>query len=127
MSKGDIFHGFVLTLPIGTVPPTPLPTRPGVVLPLVSSTLRVLVVDDVMCNRKLLARMVATRFKMQVDLAASGPEALSMLRTLPCAYSCIFLDNVMPDMSGLEVAREIRRMPHLTDIGIIGVTGNTLG
>ncbi len=88
---------------------------------------RVMVVDDVLCNRKLFARMLTRRFHFMVDMVASGPEALLLLETR--VYTILFLDNVMPGMSGIEVAKKVRENEHYgtsAALAIIGITGNAL-
>jgi len=68
-------------------------------------TARVLVVDDVPANLRLLeARLRAEYF--EVALAASGPEALA----LATAWSpdVVLLDVMMPGMDGYEVCRRLK-------------------
>ena len=68
-------------------------------------TARVLVVDDVPANVKLLeARLSAEYF--DVSTAASGHEALSICERADC--DVVLLDVMMPDMDGFEVCRRIK-------------------
>lgn len=70
---------------------------------------RVLVVDDNEDAREL-TRIFLEDFGAEVDEAQGGVEALQKARAAAKekAYSLIFLDIHMPDLSGLEVVREIR-------------------
>ena len=84
----------------------------------------VMVVDDVASNRKLLT-MLMQRFKhLSLRSAACGSEALEAFDAQPDSYDLVFMDNIMPDMSGLEVSRTLRKRNY-TNL-IIGVTGNSL-
>jgi len=82
-------------------------------------TARVLVVDDVAANVKLLeAKLMADYF--DVSTASNGPEALEMAaKVLP---DIILLDVMMPGMDGFEVCRRIKADPNLTHIPIVMVT-----
>ena len=71
-------------------------------------TARVLVVDDVLPNVKLLeARLTAEYF--EVVTAMSGPEALSICARGLC--DLVLLDVMMPGMDGFEVCRRLRPIP----------------
>jgi two-component system cell cycle response regulator len=66
---------------------------------------RVLVVDDVPANVKLLeARLSAEYF--DVITAQSGPEALAVCERAEC--DIVLLDVMMPDMDGFEVCRKLK-------------------
>ena len=61
---------------------------------------RVLVVDDVPANAKLLeARLMAEYF--DVVTASSGAEALAICERAQC--DIVLLDVMMPEMDGFEV------------------------
>src|SRR5688572_14239331 len=82
-------------------------------------TARVLVVDDVPANVKLLeARLAAEYF--EVLTAYSGPEALAV-----CArerIDVVLLDVMMPGMDGFEVCRRIKQEPATAHVPVIMVT-----
>ena len=69
--------------------------------------LRVLVVDDEELNL-VVATGLFTRYKMRVDTAASGREALDKYNDTE--YDVVFLDHMMPEMDGVETLKEMRRM-----------------
>ncbi|ODN70014.1 PleD family two-component system response regulator [Methylobrevis pamukkalensis] len=82
-------------------------------------TARILVVDDVSANVKLLeARLTAEYF--DVVTAASGPEALDFVARSHC--DIILLDVMMPGMDGFEVCRRIKSDPRSAHIPVIMVT-----
>jgi len=72
----------------------------------VSSTIRVLHVDDepMICDVTRLCLERDGRFK--VDVVHSAEEALALLRR--GSYACIISDYEMPSMNGLELLKEIR-------------------
>ena len=82
-------------------------------------TARVLVVDDVPANVKLLeARLSAEYF--DVTTAYSGAEALAMCERAEC--DIVLLDVMMPDMDGFEVCRMLKTNPVTHHIPVVMVT-----
>lgn len=82
-------------------------------------TARVLVVDDIKANVKLLeARLSAEYF--EVLTAFSGPEALSILENE--RVDIILLDVMMPGMDGFEVCERLKQNPDTQHIPVIMVT-----
>ncbi len=82
-------------------------------------TARVLVVDDILANVKLLeARLRAEYF--EVLTAYSGAEALEI-----CArerVDVVLLDVMMPGMDGFEVCRRLKSEPATQDMPVVMVT-----
>src|SRR5947207_7551814 len=68
---------------------------------------RLLVVDDDSLLRKLLTEQLS-RSDFAATPAASARAALQSLRDTD--YDVVLLDIMMPDMSGLEALREIRKL-----------------
>src|SRR5471030_2807827 len=82
-------------------------------------TARVLVVDDVPANVKLLeARLSAEYF--DVATAYSGSEALALCERAEC--DIVLLDVMMPDMDGFEVCRKLKSNPATHHIPVVMVT-----
>lgn len=82
-------------------------------------TARVLIVDDILSNVKLLeAKLTAEYF--EVLTACSGEQALTRIAAeLP---DIVLLDVMMPGMDGFEVCRRIKANSRLAHIPIIMVT-----
>jgi two-component system sensor histidine kinase/response regulator len=86
--------------------------------------LRVLVVDDNATNRQILRHQVRA-WKMQPNSAASGAEALSMLREAVSEgrpYHLTLLDVQMPEMDGLTLAAKIKADPTIAGTRLIVLT-----
>jgi two-component system cell cycle response regulator len=82
-------------------------------------TARVLVVDDVPANVRLLeARLSAEYF--DVATATTGREALAICDKAKC--DVVLLDVMMPDMDGFEVCRRIKSNPASHHIPVVLVT-----
>ena len=82
-------------------------------------TARVLVVDDVELNVKLLEAKLSSEY-FQVIPAYNGPAALELAeRELP---DIILLDVMMPRMDGFEVCRRLKENPRTTDTPVVMVT-----
>ena len=80
---------------------------------------RVLVVDDVLPNVKLLEAKLTIEY-FDVLTASDGPEALAVIeREMP---DLVLLDVMMPGMDGFDVCRRIKSNPRTTHLPVIMVT-----
>jgi two-component system cell cycle response regulator len=80
---------------------------------------RILVVDDIPANVKLLeARLSAEYF--DVVTAYNGVEALALCERAEC--DIVLLDVMMPDMDGFEVCRRLKSNPTTHHIPVVMVT-----
>ncbi|HOO50106.1 MAG TPA: PleD family two-component system response regulator [Alphaproteobacteria bacterium] len=85
-------------------------------------TARVLVVDDILPNVKLLeAKLMAEYY--EVVTALNGPEALK--RVAEDNPDVVLLDVMMPGMDGFEVCRLIKENPKTAHVPVVMVTALT--
>ena len=91
---------FPLAAPVRREPPARPPQRPG--------TRRVLIIDDEQDNLEVL-REILQMEGHSVTAARSGPEALTQLQRGE-RFDLVLCDVGMPQMSGWQVVREIRRI-----------------
>ena len=66
---------------------------------------RVLVVDDNILNLMVTSKLLRDT-RVRVDTAESGMQALE--KTLQTRYNVIFMDHMMPEMSGIECLHKIK-------------------
>lgn len=82
-------------------------------------TARILVVDDVPANVKLLeVRLLAEYF--EVLTASNGPDAIETCEN--GKVDVVLLDVMMPDMDGFEVCRRLKSDPATSHIPVVMVT-----
>ena len=82
-------------------------------------TARILVVDDIPTNVKLLeARLMAEYF--QVLTASNGEDALALCESGQC--DMVLLDVMMPGMDGFEVCRRLKANPETMHLPVVMVT-----
>ena len=84
-----------------------------------SSTTRILIVDDEPANRRLLSAILTPTFGTTVH-AADGQEALAILAREP--IDLVVLDVMMPGPDGVAVCTTIRSDPATAFVPIILVT-----
>jgi CheY-like chemotaxis protein/anti-sigma regulatory factor (Ser/Thr protein kinase) len=82
---------------------------------------RILVVDDDKSMREMLAKTLTADRPYLVDQASNGIEACIRLGTYH--PDLLILDMFMPEMDGLEVCRNIKAEPELSDMKVIVTTG----
>jgi len=82
-------------------------------------TARVLVVDDILANVRLLEAKLTTEY-FEVCTAKNGVEALEATTTFN--PDIILLDVMMPGIDGIEVCRRIKSNPDTQHIPVIMVT-----
>ncbi len=81
---------------------------------------RVLVVDDLFVNRKLL-RIHLEKMGCEIDTASDGIQAVSM--SLKGNYDLIFMDIHMPYLNGIEAARQIKARMSVSPM-IVAITAD---
>lgn len=82
--------------------------------------MRVLIVDDNQDTIESAAELFAF-WKYDVLTASSGPEALKIAVELP--PDVVLLDIGLPEMTGYEVARRMRKDSRLKDVVLIAISG----
>jgi two-component system, cell cycle response regulator len=82
-------------------------------------TARILVVDDVPANRRLLEAQLSAEY-FDVVTAANGTEALALCERDEC--DLVLLDVMMPDIDGFEVCRRLKNNPATHHIPVVMVT-----
>jgi hypothetical protein len=78
-----------------------------------------LVVDDVQSNRKILAMLLQKR-GIACDQAEDGVQALE--KVSKCKYDVIITDQIMPNMNGMDLAKELRKIKYSKIV--VGLTGS---
>lgn len=81
---------------------------------------RLLTVDDNATNRLIVMKQ-ATAWGMETTASESGPEALGLIQKMD-AFDVIILDMQMPDMDGIMLAGEIRKLPNGASVPLIMLT-----
>ncbi|CAN7784286.1 response regulator [Cupriavidus necator] len=82
----------------------------------------VLVVDDDEFQHDLLRELLRDA-GFRLVFASSGLEATAGLRQY--RPDLVLMDIELPDISGIEVTRRLRRLPYMTDVPVIMITGNS--
>ena len=82
-------------------------------------TARVLVVDDILSNVKLLEAKLSAEY-FEVVTAFNGQEALVKIEEH--SPDIVLLDVMMPGMDGFEVCRRIKANPKTAHIPVVMVT-----
>ena len=91
------------------------------VLPAELSNARALVVDDNVAARQVICDQIAYA-GMRATGAASGEEALGLLRRAAASrepFASVIIDQLMPSMDGLSLARAIRADPAIARTRLI--------
>jgi signal transduction histidine kinase/CheY-like chemotaxis protein len=92
-------------------------------------TLKVLIVDDIEMNLTIMGRQLKA-FGMTVTGVSDGFAAMAELerawhRGKP--YDLVFLDQMMPGLTGSALARQIRASEHLSEIKLVIVSSGGRG
>lgn len=86
---------------------------------------KVLICDDNRVNLKVISKTL-NAFGIEVDLAASGGEAITMCHEIK--YPIVFMDHMMPEMDGVEAMHRIREMSdyYKDEAKIVVLTANAI-
>lgn len=85
--------------------------------------MRILIVDDNSLNLEIEESLLEP-YEMTVDCAASGKEALELLKEQ--SYDLVFMDHMMPGMDGVETFQAIRALPgeQYKNLPVVVLTAN---
>jgi CheY-like chemotaxis protein len=89
------------------------------------SRLRVLYVDDEPDIREIAGLALGLDPEIVVQLAASGAQALEMVRGPSARPDVVMLDVMMPAMDGPAVLEELRGDPATASIPVVFITART--
>lgn len=84
--------------------------------------MRILIAEDDPTSRAILVAIVSKWSGHQVAVAETGQAAWTMLSDASRWFDVLFLDQMMPDLTGLEVLQRIRQEPHLQSLEVIMCT-----
>ncbi|OZI13520.1 histidine kinase [Bacillaceae bacterium SAS-127] len=90
--------------------------------PITGEKARILAVDDDPINLKVLSSILSSK-QYEVVTAMSGKEALSLLDQLE--YDLVISDVMMPNMSGYELAGNIRKRYSILELPILLLTARS--
>jgi CheY-like chemotaxis protein len=110
---------FIITLPVQEeglpeLKPSPVAAKSGSI-----KGLKILVVEDEEAIRKMMARFLSGK-EMKVQCVDNGQTALERLKEEK--FDMVFLDLMMPGMSGLECLKQFKKLR--PELPVIIVTGN---
>lgn len=83
---------------------------------------KVLVVDDNSLNIKVACKLLE-KYGLNIDTALSGVECIEKVKTI--TYDLILMDDMMPNMSGTETLKELKKNPEF-NTPVIALTANAL-
>ena len=84
---------------------------------------KVLVVDDNKINLKVANRLLL-QYKLNIDECLSGKECLDLINN-GNNYDLIFMDDMMPEMSGTETLKELKKIDNF-NIPVVVLTANAI-
>jgi PAS domain S-box-containing protein len=84
--------------------------------------LKILLVEDVEINRKIITQFLKKWWQLQPDEARNGKEAVEMAKKTD--YDLILMDIRMPVMDGYEATHKIRKMPGYKNAPILALTAD---
>jgi CheY-like chemotaxis protein len=87
--------------------------------------MKILIVDDSLLDRKLLAKtLVNARVANEILQADSGEAALAVIGANLGEIDLVFLDYQMPNMTGLELMQGLVKVPATAGLPIIMLTAS---
>ncbi|MCC3861220.1 response regulator [Pseudemcibacter aquimaris] len=84
--------------------------------------MKILYVEDVEMNARLLALMVEQIWGYEIDIAETAEQGLEMIEAQK--YDLVYMDVNLPNMNGIEAVQEIRKSYSEKDLPIIMVSAD---
>ncbi|WP_438449190.1 response regulator [Gorillibacterium sp. sgz5001074] len=86
---------------------------------------KILIVEDHLHNMRLMVQLLEDLEESVEPIKAfSGEEALMAARVE--SVRLVLMDISLPDIDGLQITKELRTYPHLTDTPFIAVTAHAM-
>jgi len=88
---------------------------------------KVLIVDDTAINLKVAASLLSKYYSIKSDTALSGMEALK--KCSEKLYDIVFLDQMMPELDGIETLHRLREIPGYEESSsakVVALTANAI-
>ena len=85
---------------------------------------KILIVDDAPLNLKVAVKLFEKYQANHIDTCSSGFECIDKIRSGE-QYDLIFLDDMMPKMSGVETYHELQKYPNF-HVPIVALTANAI-
>ena len=124
LGKGAVFCFTVLVKQVSDFPLQPLdpyPTEKDEGKIARFRLLRVLLAEDNDLNLQLMTLMFK-QLGFKFEFAKNGQEVIGMVKSRK--FDLVLMDVQMPIMNGLETTRQIRSLPDMDDLIIIGLSAN---
>jgi CheY-like chemotaxis protein len=85
----------------------------------------ILFADDVVLNHDIMAHYMKP-YAIKINCVMSGREAVEAVREEKIIYNAVFIDQMMPDLDGIQTARKIRELgtKYAGTIPLIAITAN---
>jgi CheY-like chemotaxis protein len=125
ISRSALLRGVIKGLGLEEHDVRELSGHVAAVSPVVARPLRVLLVEDMLANQKLVTRILEKRGH-RVEVAGDGRQALEQLQR--ASFDAVLMDVQMPVMDGFEATEAIRALsdPLLARIPIIAMTAHAM-
>jgi signal transduction histidine kinase/CheY-like chemotaxis protein len=125
LRQSQLFDTLVTLLGHEPAPRAPAPAKPAMDSGMAQRhPLRILLAEDNVVNQKLALRLLQ-QMGYRADLASNGIEAIESIARQP--YDVVLMDVQMPEMDGLEAARQITtRWSAAARPRIVAMTANAM-
>jgi two-component system, chemotaxis family, response regulator Rcp1 len=88
-------------------------------------TVKILLVEDDAGDATIVRESLRESGNRQLVVASSGAAALSRLQSEADEFGLVLLDLSLPDTTGTELLKQIRRLPQCRHLPVVVLTGST--